>query len=327
MFLLRWLFRLIDLGVFLAIGLALAAAGASVLYFMPGDLAQDKTIVIERGGVAQIAATLEREGVFSPAQSYVFRAGVLATGQRGQLKAGEYAFSAQISPAAVVALLSSGKVVIHKLTVVEGTTVREILALLRAEPVLTGDLSGIPPEGTLLPETYFFNRGDTRAEVLARMQEAGRKALQEAWAKRAPNLPYTTMQQALVLASIVEKETGVAGERPRVAGVFVNRLRKGMKLQSDPTAIYPLSQFTGNLGRALTRKDLETPSPYNTYYADGLPPGPIANPGLAALQAVMNPEKHDYIYFVADGSGGHAFAASLDEHNRNVAKWRALQGR
>lgn len=326
--LLRWLFGLIELLLVLGLLGAVAAAAVGVYYFMPGQLAAPKTIVIERGtGMHGIAETLLYEGVFNVEQSYVFQLGTLVTGHRGALKAGEYEFPAAISPAGVTALLASGNVVIHKITVVDGMTVREVAGLLQAEPSLTGEVGALPPEGMLLPETYFFNRGDTRAELVARMRKGAQDALEQAWASRAPNLPLKTMQEALTLASIIEKETGVAAERPRVAGVFVNRLRKGMRLQSDPTAIYPLSNYTGNLGRELTRRDLESASPYNTYTADGLPPGPIANPGLASIRAALNPEEHEYYYFVADGTGGHAFARSLDEHNRNVANWRRVQGR
>lgn len=318
-----WLFGLIELALVLGLLLAVCAGGLAVYYFMPGPLAVAKTINIERGsGLGGIAVQLEREGVLNTVQGYVFQAGAAATGRRGRLKAGEYEFPANISPAGVTALLASGNVVVHKITVVDGMTVKEVVEALMADTTLTGEVGNLPPEGMLLPETYFFNRGDTRAELLKRMQDAAQKALDEAWANRAPDLPYKTPQEALVMASIVEKETGVAEERARVAGVFVNRLRRGMKLQSDPTAIYPLSNFTGNLGRELSRRDLESTSPYNTYTASALPPGPIANPGLASIRAALRPEVHDYLYFVANGSGGHAFAKTLDEHNRNVANWR-----
>lgn len=323
--LIRWLFGLIELVVVLSLVLGAAVVGVGVYYYMPGPLAENKIILIERSRLGRIADRLEQEGVFTPAQALVFQAGTVATGRRGSLKAGEYEFPANISPAGVTALLAGGQVIVHKITVVDGMTVREVLDALKADATLTGEIGTVPPEGTLLPETYFFNRGDTRAGLIARMQDAAKKALDEAWAHRADNLPLKNPLEALTLASIIEKETGVPDERPRVAGVFVNRLRRGMKLQSDPTTIYPLSHFTGNLGRSLTSKDLETPSPYNTYYAAGLPPGPIANPGLASIKAALNPEVNDYLYFVADGSGGHAFAGTLEQHNRNVARWRQLQ--
>lgn len=302
---------------------AVIVVPAVYFWTAPGPLAETKTIMIERGGIRQISDTLFKEGVIGEPHQ-LFMVGVIATGLRGDLKAGEYEFPARASMHDVASLMASGHVVVHKVTVVEGMTVAEVLALLKADPVLDGDITTTPPEGLLLPETYFYNRGDKRAEVLARMQEAGEKALAEAWAHRDPALPLTSSQQLLTLASIVEKETGVASERARVAGVYINRLKQGMRLQSDPTTIYALNR-TGNLGRALTLNDLKTESPYNTYMSDGLPPGPIANPGLASLQAAARPENHDFIYFVADGSGGHAFAKTLDEHNRNVAQWRQLQ--
>ena len=322
-------FRLLAWLINLVVGLAMLGGlvgGVLMLaYYKPGPLVDSKTVVIERGsGLPGIAAQLNQAGVIDNPPA-AFTLGVLLTGKRGLLKAGEYEFSAQISMAQVAELMAKGQVVVHKVTVVDGTTVKDVLAQLAAEPALTGQISQTPAEGTLLPETYFFNRGDTRDELLKRMQAAGQEALEKAWASRAPDLPVTSKLQVLTLASIIEKETGVPAERARVAGVFVNRLRQGMKLQSDPTAIYPLSNQTGDLGRALTLKDLELASPYNTYYAPGLPPGPIANPGLAALMAAVKPESHDYLYFVADGSGGHAFASTLEAHNRNVAKWRQLQ--
>jgi len=322
-------FRLLAWLINLVVGLAMLGGlvgGVLMLaYYKPGPLSDSKTVVIERGsGLPGIAAQLNQAGVIDNPPA-AFTLGVLLTGKRGLLKAGEYEFPAQISMAQVAELMAKGQVVVHKVTVVDGTTVKDVLAQLAAEPALTGEISQTPPEGTLLPETYFFNRGDTRDELLKRMQAAGQEALEKAWASRAPDLPVTSKLQVLTLASIIEKETGVPAERARVAGVFVNRLRQGMKLQSDPTAIYPLSNQTGDLGRALTLKDLELASPYNTYYAPGLPPGPIANPGLAALMAAVKPEGHDYLYFVADGSGGHAFASTLEAHNRNVAKWRQLQ--
>lgn len=313
---------------------ALIVAPAFYLWTAPGPLEDTKVVAIERGGIRQIASTLVEQGVIGAPtlmgmdmQSWtdkLFIAGVMVSGQRTRLKAGEYEFPAHASMREVAALMSSGTVVVHKITVVEGMTVAEVLAQLKAEPVLEGEITAAPPEGLLMPETYFFNRGDKRAEVLARMQEAGTEALATAWAHRDPALPLTSPQQLLTLASIVEKETGVPAERARVAGVYINRLKRGMRLQSDPTTIYGLNR-SGNLGRALTLNDLKSESPYNTYFVDGLPPGPIANPGVASLEAAARPETHDYVYFVADGSGGHAFARTLNEHNSNVAKWRQIQ--
>ncbi len=222
-------------------------------------------------------------------------------------------------------LMVSGKTVARRLTLPEGLTSFEVVALVQKAEGLEGEVQAVPPEGTLLPETYHYARGETRAEVVARMGRALDQVLDELWPERAPGLPISSPEQAVVLASIVEKETAVADERPLVASVFVNRLKKGMRLQSDPTVVYGLTGGKGPLGRALTRKDLQTPSPYNTYLADGLPPGPIANPGRASIEAVLNPAKTEYLYFVADGDGGHRFAKTLAEHNRNVAQWRKRQ--
>lgn len=320
----RFVSGLIELAVFLAILLGLVAGALGVYYIMPGKLAETKTAVIVRGaGLMGIAEQLSYEQIIS--NKWVFAAGVVVTGQKAALKAGEYEFPPQASMLQVAAIIASGKSVVHKITVVEGETVKDVFAKLAAEPALTGDTGALPPEGTLLPETYFFNRGDARADLVKRMQDAGAKALADAWANRAPDLPLKSAQEALVLASIIEKETGVAAERARVGGVFINRLRQGMRLQSDPTVIYPLSNGTGELGREISRNDLANNNPYNTYVIDGLPPAPIANPGLEAIRAATQPEPNEYLYFVADGTGGHAFAKSLDEHNRNVTRWRQLR--
>jgi len=225
----------------------------------------------------------------------------------------------------VAELIASGVTLVHRITVPEGLASAEIVTLLMDAEALEGDISEVPPDGALLPETYHFHRGDARTEILDRMRQSMTEALAEAWEKRAENLPLKSPQEALVLAAIVEKETGVDRERALVAGVFVNRLRKGMPLQSDPTVVYGITLGAAPLGRALTRKDLAKPTPYNTYQINGLPPGPIANPGRAALEAAVNPAETEFFYFVADGNGGHAFAKTLAEHNRNVAKWRKHQ--
>ncbi|MGQ9371824.1 endolytic transglycosylase MltG [Azospirillum sp. A39] len=292
----------------------------------PGPLDEAATVVIPRGsGLEAIAIALADAGVVE--SPLLFIAGAQATGAVRELKAGEYAFAPGVSIDGVLKQLRQGRTVVRRLTVPEGLTVAQILSLLDAEPALAGTVSAKPAEGSLLPETYHYSYGDSRDALVGRMAAAMRSALAEAWARRAPDLPLATPGEALTLASIVEKETSVAEERPRVAGVFLNRLADGMRLQSDPTVIYALTDGSGELGRPLTRADWRFDSPYNTYVADGLPPGPIANPGRAAIDAVLNPERHEYVYFVADGSGGHAFARTLAEHNRNVARWRAVQRR
>jgi UPF0755 protein len=244
--------------------------------------------------------------------------------QHNKLKFGEYIIPAHASMKQVMEMMAEGKVIEYRLTAAEGLTSAMILRIVLADPVLTGDARAAPPEGSLLPETYLFMRGTTRDDLLRRMASDHKKLAEKLWAERKKDLPYDTLEEAVILASIVEKETGLAAERPQVASVFVNRLRKGMRLQSDPTIIYGL---TGGepLGHPLRQSELDKPNPYNTYQIDGLPPGPICNPGRASLEAVMNPPDTKYIYFVADGTGGHAFAATLDEHNRNVAKLRELE--
>jgi UPF0755 protein len=317
--------RRLAIGFLLLILIAAGAAGGALWYAVdryrsPGPLASDRTVLVPRGfGVEEIADQLEAEGVL--ANRWLLLGGVRFTEGRG-LRAGEYVFPAGISAEGVVALLRSGRTVVRRFTVPEGLTTAQIMGLLAAEPALSGEVPPPPPEGSLLPETYNFSWGDGRAAMMERMQRAMRDALAEAWARRDDGLPIARPEDLVTLASIVEKETGVAAERARVAGVFVNRLRRGMRLQSDPTVIYGLTSGAGSLGRPLTRADWRHVSPYNTYVIEGLPPHPIANPGRASLLAAVAPERHAYLYFVADGTGGHAFATTLADHNRNVARWR-----
>ncbi|NBC34251.1 MAG: endolytic transglycosylase MltG [Alphaproteobacteria bacterium] len=299
---------------------------ALILAFVaPGPSTSPTTLVIAPGsGVNAIAGQLESQGVI--ADSRLFHLGVRVFGRAGRLRAGEFTFPAGASPHRAMTVLARGAAVSHALTIPEGLTSAEIVALLRDDARLAGAVGAVPAEGTLLPETYHVRRGDTRAAVLARMQAAMQAALDRLWPGRAEGLPLAGPEEAVTLASIIEKETGVAGERRLVAGVFVNRLHRGMRLQSDPTVIYAMTQGRAPLDRPLTRADIDgTDSPYNTYRIAGLPPGPIANPGLAALEAALNPAETEYLYFVADGSGGHAFARTLAEHNRNVAAWRRLR--
>ena len=304
--------------------LLLPAAGAGIwgwgTYSRPGPLASPAQVVIPRGGTEAIAATLREKGII--AEPRAFAAAAWLTRNEGPLRAGEFAFEPHVPMHEVLRILREGRMVQHRLTIPEGLTVRQITALLERTEALTGE---VPPlqEGTLLPETYVFLRGDARASIVRRAAAAMDQALAEAWAARAPDLPLTSPREALVLASIVEEETGVAAERAKVAGVFMNRLKRGMALQSDPTVAYGVSQGMP-LERALTRADLDLAHPYNTYRIRGLPPGPITSPGREALRAVTQPEATEDLYFVADGSGGHAFARTLEEHNRNVARWREM---
>ena len=322
-------FLLSILSLFLVSLAAVAVLGGLAVhhYLSPGELQESKLVLIERGnGVSTIAAKLEAENVIS--QPLLFKA-VNFFG--ASLKAGEYEFPAYASMAQVVTKMQEGDVFDRKITIPEGLTSYQIVKLLNARDDLSGEVETIPPEGSLLPDTYHFVSGETRAEKIAQMQQAMKEAIDKLWEMRAEDLPIKTKTEAIILASIVEKETGVAAERERVAGVFINRLRKGIALQTDPTVIYALTkgkiqeEGKGPLGRRLLRKDLEVNSPYNTYKNAGLPPGPIANPGYAAIKATLNPEQHDYIYFVADGTGGHVFSKTLAEHNKNAAKWRQIR--
>ncbi len=307
--------------------LALLGITAYDALHRPGPLTAPATVIVNKGlTVAEIAALLRsRQVVASP---LFFELAVRASGNEGGLRAGEYAMPARITVAEVMAMMRAGRTVVRKLTVPEGLTSRQVVALVLAAPGLAGEVREVPGEGELLPETYYYNLGDGREQVLARMSSAMREALRELWGQRAANLPLRSPQEAVVLASIVEKETAKAEERARIAAVFLNRLRLGMRLQADPTVAYAIADTNGGTPadvRPLTASDLQTPSPYNTYQVDGLPPGAIANPGRAALAAVLQPLASDELYFVADGSGGHAFARTLDEHNRNVQRWRRLQ--
>ena len=295
-------------------------------FHAPGPLSQPTAIVLAPGSsVAAIAARLQTAGVIK--NPFVFRAGVRLSGNSRGLKAGEYAFAPRVSANGTMALLISGKTVVRRVTIPEGLTSAEIVSILRATEGLSGKIASIPAEGKLLPETYHFSFGDSRAELVRRMGRAMEGVLTELWANRAADLPFGTPREALVLASIVEKETSVAAERAHVAGVFTNRLRRGMRLQSDPTVAYAISAGQGPLPRPLTRTDLSVDSPFNTYKVKGLPPTPIANPGRAAIAAAVAPLATADLYFVADGSGGHAFARTLREHQRNVNKWRKHQAR
>ncbi len=295
-------------------------------FVQPGPLAAPTTVIVPRGaGLEEIAALLAREGVID--EPLLFTMAVRFSGGDRSLKAGEYAVPARIDGRHVMGLLQSGKTVVRRLTVVEGLTSPQVLARIAATEGLVGPLPESPGDGRMLPETYHFSYGDTRLDVVARMVRAMDGTLDELWTKRAPGLPFDTVEEALVLASIIEKETARHDERARIAAVFVNRMEKGMRLQSDPTVAYALAGGAGPLDRPLTRADLEIEHPYNTYVIDGLPPGPITNPGRASIAAALNPAPTNDLYFVADGSGGHVFAETLEAHNRNVVRWRQIRRR
>jgi UPF0755 protein len=291
----------------------------------PGPLQEDKIVIIPtRAGMTDIADILQREGVIDN-NRWAFIGSVFALKARSGLKPGEYQFQKNASLHDVIGTMVDGKVVQHSVTIPEGLTSEQIVARLSDNDIFAGTVHEIPREGTLLPETYKFPRGTTRDQVIARMQQAQKRVVAEIWEHRSPDIPVKTPEQLVTLASIVEKETGKADERSRVAAVYVNRLRQKMKLQSDPTIIYGLVGGKGTLGRPIKRSEIMQPSPYNTYVVDGLPPGPIANPGRASLEAAANPARTRDLFFVADGTGGHTFTETYDQHQKNVAKLRAME--
>jgi UPF0755 protein len=319
--------RLASTALFVFI-VAVSVAGGALIYLYdsftrPGPLAAPTNIVVPRGAGTQVIGRLLAErGVIDDAQLFAVAARLF--GGSAPLRAGEFAFAAHGSARDALRVLQTAEPVIRRLTVPEGLTVAEIRALVAGAEGLDGEVPSVV-EGTLLPETYYYNWGDERGAIVARMQAAMDAALDELWPQRRPDLPFADRHEAVILASIVERETGLPEERARVAAVFVNRLKRGMKLQSDPTVAYALTDGAGALDRLLLRTDLKIDHPYNTYIVAGLPPGPIANPGRASLAAVLNPADTRDLYFVADGNGGHAFARTLTEHNRNVARWRKVQ--
>ncbi len=290
----------------------------------PGPLTVDKVVLIApRTEVYEIISQLERDGVIS--NSLLLNAALVLEGNRSKVKAGEYLFKQNASLREVIDTLISGREILHSITIPEGLTSEQILQRLKENDLLTGDVRDIPKEGALLPDTYRVARGMSRSDLIRKMQEDQKRVLDQVWARRAADIPLRSSFELLTLASIVEKETGKADERPRVAGVFINRLTKRMRLQSDPTIVYGLVGGKGTLGRGILRSEVERPTLYNTYQIDGLPPGPIANPGRAALEAVANPSRTRDLYFVADGTGGHVFAETLEQHQRNVTRWRQIE--
>ena len=309
----------------LTIALMLGALTAVWLYRAPGPKARqgvDTTVILRHGAsVSEIASDLERAGVIGSAP--LFDALTEATGAGRRLKAGEYDFPSRASMADILEKLKNGRVVRHLITLPEGITSDEVVDVLMNNPVLTGSVP-TPAEGSVLPETYSVERGEDRSAVLQRMTAARDKLLAKLWAARKPGLPYKTPEDAVTLASIVEKETALADERPRIAGLFVNRLKKGIRLESDPTIIYGLTRGRP-LGHGIRQSEMAAQTPYNTYHIDGLPPTPIANPGKDALAAALQPADTQELYFVADGTGGHVFANTFEEHQRNVQRWRQIE--
>ena len=316
--------------LFLVVVLAIALGGALLWeranFAAPGPLAAKggQTIVLIPPGenVTAISHDLKDAGVIESAE--LFRWGVRLRGQGHALKAGEYAIASAASMDDIAAILISGKSIQHKLTIAEGLTSKMAWDLVKADPVLTGDAGPVPEEGTLLPETYLFTRGTTRKALIARMEKAQAKFVAELWAHRAKGLPFKTPEQAIILASIVEKETAIPAERRHIAAVFINRLERGMKLQSDPTIIYGLTKGYP-LGHGIRESELNRKTAYNTYIVDGLPPTPICNPGADSIRAVLDPAQSGDLFFVADGSGGHVFSKTVRQHRKNVAHWRDVE--
>ncbi len=307
------------------IGLALLGVVATLValfvYDRPGPLPTAAAIVIPRGNLDSIAEALTTAHVI--VSGPVFPVAVALTRPAGTVRSGEFEFPAQASLRQVLTVLRTSRAVQHRLTVAEGLTALHIATLLEQAPTLDGPVPELT-EGTFLPETYVFERGTPRATIAARARTAMERALDRAWQGRRQNLAVATPADLITLASIIERETARPDERPHIAAVFHNRLRRGMKLQSDPTTIYAVSR-TGVLDHALTRAELDRDDPYNTYRAPALPPGPICNPGIASLMAAARPDDSTDLYFVADGTGGHAFAATQEAHLRNVAKWREIE--
>lgn len=300
-----------------------AATGIYTKYYYEsaGPLPEPTNIIFRKGmGFQAIVDHMAEKGVIR--HPLLFKVIAAATGDGRRFKAGEYAFSAGISPRLVMDMIAGGQVVVHKITIPEGLTAQEIKELLAKEPVLEGGVPDGLKEGFLLPETYHYTYGDSRQLIAQRMQASMQALLAELWPKRKANLPIRTVEEAVVLASIVEKETGVKSERPRVAAVFINRLNRGMKLQSDPTVAYGVEKDKGPLKGDLTSADLKYDSRYNTYMYEGLPPAPIANPGRASIEAVLNPPETKELYFVATGTGGHNFSETLAQHNAFVQQYR-----
>lgn len=305
---------------------ALAVIGALFLVVQgwggPGPLPRNTSVQIADGStLTAAAAQLEKAGVIRSADRFLLFAKVFGGGEA--IRAGEYRFPAKISQADALKLMQGGRTLQRFVTVPEGWPSVLVHDAVMAAPQLDGQVP-VPEEGSILPDSYSYERGDTRASVVARMQAAMTRYLDQAWAKRKPTTVAKTKQEALILASIVEKETGKPAERRTVAAVYSNRLRRGMPLQADPTTIYPITKGRP-LGRRILRSELQAKNGYNTYAMPGLPIGPIANPGRASIDAVLDPAQSSALYFVADGSGGHVFADTLEQHNANVQKWYALR--
>ena len=314
----------------LVIGLVVVGGGfifVASQYYGDGPLPEDRVFRVETGNTLTTAAgRLEEQGFISNA--LIFRQFGARVEESTTIKAGDFTIPANASMSEILRELTTGTPLRYAVTIPEGWTSYQVVNRVMADDRLTGTIDVLPPEGSILPGSYDYMPDDTRQSVIDKMQAAMTTALAEAWEGRQPDLPLASPAELLILASIVERETGVAEERPQVAAVFVNRLREGMRLQSDPTIIYGITKGQSTLGRGLRRSEIEAQTPYNTYQIDGLPPTPIANPGIDALKAVANPDEHDYLYFVAKGATpreGHVFAETYAEHQENVARYREIE--
>jgi UPF0755 protein len=310
---------------FIVLIVLLGVMGLLASIVAPGPLKETKNVIIAHGATTRsIAAQLDTEGtLYNP---LLFRAAAKLLTYNA-LHAGEYQITPKQSIASIVLMMHAGKSIVHRFTIAEGLTSAEVVRLLNNTTALAGTITAYPPEGSLFPDTYLYTYGDSRAAMIDRMQKGMHDALDDVWNKREPSINLTSEPQVVILASVVEKETGKASERPRIAGVFYNRLKQHMRLQSDPTVIYAIAQAKGFLDHDLGHDDMAFPSPINTYVTDGLPSQPICNPGRAALEAVTHPEDSDYLYFVADGTGGHVFSRTLAEHNQNVVRWSQMKNK
>lgn len=316
--------RVLFYGLLSALLLLLAAVGISTYrYTSPQDYPETTVVIPPSTGVRDVLGVLHAAGLIP--RPALIMIPLLMSGDGFKLKAGEYQFAANLSPKDIFRKMVRGEVVVHKFTMPEGWTLYQLRLLLAVQPLLSGDLPDQIPEGSAFPDTVHFTRGESRAKVLARMQKAMQDTLSKEWQTRDPSTPVNSPEEALVLASIIEKETGLEQERGKIAGVFANRLRIGMPLQSDPTVVYGIMAERGGapVTRDLTTEDLKRDTVYNTYTRLGLPPAPICSPGREAIHAALHPQATDALYFVATGHGGHAFAATLKEHNANVAQYRA----
>jgi len=306
------------------VGVAGYALYAKGQFTSPGPLVEDAKFEVERGArFGSVADRLEEANIITDAS--LFRVAARYSGLDRALKFGNYAVPAGASMEDVLALVTSGRSISEQVTFPEGFSSFQIVERLNAVETLDGELTELPPEGSLAPNTYAYLDGDSRAGIIEKMQAAQIEILDAAWEARQPDLPLANKEEALILASIIEKETGVSSEREMVSSVFINRLRRGMKLQTDPTVIYGITEGKSVLGRGLRRSELLKETAYNTYVIEGLPPTPIANPGKASIEAALNPAETSFLFFVADGTGGHTFSETLAEHNAAVRKWREIE--